>query len=349
MNPDVLAVAFELTGRQHGVVGVWQLVERGIGFDRLRNALRARRLIRLTSQVLSVPGMPLTDQAQAFAAVFDAGPRAVLSHGSAAAWWGIRGYHLTPAHTTRPYGTSSRTPELGVLHEVRDMPESLLACVDGLPVGRPELVLFQLAGVVAPDRLARAIDDAWSQGLVDGRAMRRCLDLMRDRGRKGTVAFREALEARPDGYVPPQSGAEARFAFLLEQIGEEPMYRQVDVAGGVGWIGRVDFHDRSRPFVVEILSERYHASLVDREDDARRFASLRATGRVVVGFWDFQLWRQGEAVARIVRRIRLTLDAGVPVDGEPFDFTLRLHERTADGSSLDDAVAIYGGGGESPF
>ena len=149
MASNVLSTAFELTGRQHGVVAVWQLTERGIASDQLRTVLRAGRLLRLTSQVLSVPGMPSTEHAEVFAAVLDAGPKAVLSHGSAAAWWGIGGYGLCPVHTTRPYGTSGRAPDLGILHEVRDLPESLLARVDGLPVGKPELVLFQLAGVVS--------------------------------------------------------------------------------------------------------------------------------------------------------------------------------------------------------
>ncbi len=341
MSIDVLDLAYRFTDRQHGVVAAWQLAEQGVTPQALRNVVRSRRLERITGHVLAVPGVPRTERARVFAAVLDAGPRAILSHGSAAAWWQIRGFQLTPVHTTRPYGTSGRLPELGTVHEVRDLPESLLTTLDGVPIGKPELVLFQLAGVVSSARLARAVDDAWSQQLVDGRALRRCLDLMRDRGRKGTVAFREVVEARPEGYVPPQSGGEARFAYLLEQVGDEPMDRQVDVLGDEGWIGRVDFHDRCRPFVVEILSERYHAALVDREQDQRRFAALRATGRVVVAFWDFQLWRQGESVARIVRRIRLGLDAGAAPDSGSFEFTIDLHERTADGSSLDEAVAIY--------
>ncbi len=341
MTTDALSIVFDLTGRQHGVVAVWQLTERGIGPKEIYNLVRTRRLERLTGQVLAAPGRGVGELSHLFTCLLDAGPGAVLSHTTAAAWWGLRGFTLLPVHIARLRETTGRAPASGVVHEVRDLPEELIVEVRGARVGRPELTLFQLAGVVGGVRLGRAIDDAWAEGLVDGRALRRCLDLMRDRGRKGTVAFREALEVRPDEYVPPQSGAEARFAFLLERIGDEPMERQVDVAGLQGWIGRVDFHDRKRPFIVEILSERYHASLGDREDDRRRFEALRAAGRVVVGFWDFQLWRQGEEVAGIVRRIRMALDAGVRPDSDLFDFTLDLHERTMDGSSLGEAVAIY--------
>lgn len=341
MNSDVLEIVYRSTSRQDGVVARWQLVEAGVPRRAITNLVRARRLEALSEFVLCVPGAALGQRGRVRAGLLDAGPRAVLSHGTAAAWWGIRGYQLLPAHVSRLHGVSGRIPELGTLHQVRDLPQSLLTEVDGARIGRPELVLFQLAGVGSAPRLERAIDDAWAQGLVDGRALRRCLELMQDRGRKGTVAFREAVESRPLDYVPPQSAAEARFAFLLEEVGDEPMERQVNVSGEEGWIGRVDFFDPRRPFIVEILSERYHASLVDRADDARRFATLRATGRVVVGFWDFQLWRQAEAVARIVRRIRLTLDTGVAPDSDAFDFTIDLHQRTADGSSLDEATAIY--------
>lgn len=156
---------------------------------------------------------------------------------------------------------------------------------------------------------------------------------MRDRGRAGTVAFREVLEDRPPDYVPPDSNLEGRVNMLLERDGQAPMRRQVDLGDEV-WTGRVDLVDPDRPVVVEVLSLRYHAALCDRRADAERFARLRAGGWVVVGLWDHQVWARGREVCTVIRRIRTLLDAGVAPGSTLLAFTLDLHERSMGGPLL---------------
>src|SRR3546814_8936301 len=91
------------------------------------------------------------------------------------------------------------------------------------------------------------------------------LEVMAQRGRPGIRTMRQVLATRGLDYVPPASNLEARFEQILLQAGDAPMRRQVDIGDGDRWIGRVDFRDAELPLIVEIQSERFHASLIDKQ------------------------------------------------------------------------------------
>src|SRR3546814_8576439 len=120
----------------------------------------------------------------------------------------------------------------------------------------------------------------------------------------GIRTMRQVLATRGLDYVPPASNLEARFEQILLQAGEAPMRRQVDIGDGDRWIGRVDFRDADLPLIVEIQSERFHASLIDKQLDATHMERLRAAGFVVLEFTDQQVWHQRNQVLEEVRRGR---------------------------------------------
>ena len=97
---------------------------------------------------------------------------------------------------------------------------------------------------------------------------------MASRGRPGTAVMRLVLADRGLDYVPPASGLEARVMQILHRAGDPPLDRQVDT-GSDRWIGRVDFRDPVLPFVLEVQSERFHASRIDRQLDGQRFGRPR--------------------------------------------------------------------------
>jgi very-short-patch-repair endonuclease len=72
--------------------------------------------------------------------------------------------------------------------------------------------------------------------------------------------------------------------------------RQVDIGDDVSWIGRVDFRAVSVPLVVEVQSERFHASLIDTQLDATRIARLRGAGLEVVEVTDVEVWHRPQVV-----------------------------------------------------
>jgi very-short-patch-repair endonuclease len=75
--------------------------------------------------------------------------------------------------------------------------------------------------------------------------------------------------------------------------------------GHDAWIGRVDFVHRANKIVIEVQSERFHAALSSRRDDAVRFERLRAAGFTVVEVWDEEVWHRPsnflDTICRLLR------------------------------------------------
>jgi hypothetical protein len=151
------------------------------------------------------------------------------------------------------------------------------------------------------ERMERMVDTAWSKRLVSGATMHDMLGELAQRGRPGIRVMRQVLASRGRDYVPPASGLESRVIQLLDKAGERPMRRQVDSGDGEGWIGRVDLRDDDLPFILEVQSERFHTSLIDRQLDAQRIERLRRAGFVVAEVTDVQVWQRPAEVAEAVR------------------------------------------------
>jgi very-short-patch-repair endonuclease len=293
--------AIELAANQHGVVAVWQL--RAVGnlrqeIDRLRSSVDWEAV---STRVFLRAGAPRTDEQRLMAAVLDVSPGGALS-GTSAAWlWGVPGFKPTPVHVTRHRGVSRRTSKLATVHEVIDLHPNQVKVVRGIPVVSPSRLVCELAGT-NPKRAERVLDWLWTERLLDGRTFRRTVEQLAARGRKGSTLARELDAARGPGYVPPASGIEERFI----DICDFPMERQVDL-GGHEWCGRVDFKDVELPLVVEVLSEKHHASLVDVAADEARKTKLQAAGFTIVEVWDFEVWHRPPEVRERMRAARWRL------------------------------------------
>ena len=148
------------------------------------------------------------------------------------------------------------------------------------------------------------VDNAWSMRLVSGRTLHGMLDDLAQRGRPGIRVMRQVLAERTESYTPPASGVEARLAQIMRNAGLPAMRRQVD-SGGASWIGRVDFRAEAIPLIVEVQSERFHASLVDSQMDTRRIERLVQAGFTVVEVTDVEVWHRPDvATARIWEAVR---------------------------------------------
>lgn len=296
---QVLALAED----QHAVVGTWQLRAVGLSYEQIDAMRRGVHWDVRSKRVLARSGAPVTEKQLMMAASLDASPGAAISGPSAAAAWGVPGFALEPVQVVRHKGISRRPSTLAIVHEVVDLLPAHIKLLDGIPVISPARVVCELTAT-HPHRAERALDHLWANGLLDGRTFRRTVGELAGRGRKGSPLMRDLDLARGPGYVPPASGVEARFRMITPQA----WIRQVDLGDEEEWCGRVDFKHPTLPLVVEVQSERYHASLVDRVADARRRARLEAAGIVVVEVWDTDVFhRPADVRARIaaaVRRVR---------------------------------------------
>jgi hypothetical protein len=185
--------------------------------------------------------------------------------------------------------------------------------LDGVPLVVPARALFEVAGTRRRgaeqpwwiDRMARMTDAAWSDRLVSGVSLHAMLDDLAQRGRPGIRVMRQVLADRPVSYVPPASGLESRLAQILARAGQAPLRRQVDTGDELHWIGRVDFRDDRRPFVLEVQSERFHTSLSATQDDLARFERLGQAGFEVAQVTDTDVWlRPDRVVTRVIEARR---------------------------------------------
>jgi very-short-patch-repair endonuclease len=288
----------DLAEHQHGLATTEQLHD--IGFDRrqIANLVESGRVVRSGPRVVRLRGTPDTPLQRLLGHVLDAGPRAALSHTTALAHWGVRGFVAAPVHVVRHRDEGDRPARGTVVHEVRALPDDELRCLEGVPVVSPGLALLQLAGMrsVHPDRVARAVDAAWSDRLVSYRSLDALIARMSQRGRRGLALLRDLVAERGPDHVPPASNLESRVAQILANAGLPAMRRQVDSGDGDGWIGRVDFRADAAPLVLEVQSERFHRGLTAEDADRHRLARLASAGFEVVEVTDREVFHEPQAI-----------------------------------------------------
>ena len=280
-----------LASRQWGHVTDRQAGALGLGPQHMRHRTGRGEWVRLTKRVLrsaSAADLPL---GRAAAALLDVGGTAALARTTAAAVWQLPGFELEPVHVMHDRDPHSRPSALGVVHTTRTFDERHVTTVDGLRVITPMRAVVDLAGELHPLRVERLIDNVVARGLGSHRSLHQIVDELSGRGRAGSTLLRELAAARPPGARGPESNLEARVNQLLLQSGHRPLEPQVDL-GDDEWIGRVDLVDRQVRLVVEVQSERFHSSVLDRRRDGDRRARLEAAGWNVVEVWDRDVWHR---------------------------------------------------------
>lgn len=305
-NPDVSNDAADPVLRRNASAQLGLLTQTQISAMSSRSVHRrtdGREWVRESNRVIRHVAAPRSDPQRALAAVLDAGSGALLSHGSAAALWGLPGFTLCPAHVVTERRSHPVDKPIGTVHRMRALTSSHGTALDGIPVVRPELLALQLCATVSAGRAERLFDRLWSMRLLSGPSTRKVLDAISGSGVRGVAVLRAILDARGADYVPPASGLEGRFARIIEDACMPAMKRQVDL-GGTSWSGRVDFFDPECGLVVEVDSERYHRALGDVEADGRRAVRLEAAGFVVVRVTDTQVFHRPGEVVEVVRQGR---------------------------------------------
>ena len=268
-----------LAGRQHGVVSRVQLLSAGVSADAVDGRLKRGQLRPLHRGIYLV-GPIVPPRAREMAAYLACGPSAVVSHGSAAAIWG-----LTPApdpatdvHVIVRRGQRRSRPGIRV-HRVPTVRADEVTTLHGIAVTTPLRTLSDMAHSGPRRELERALAEAYTLRLVTREALRKLLT--RERGRKGSRALRSFLGDAAPAWT--RSEAEGRFLALVRR-GRLP-----EPEANVGIHGyEVDFLWRSERLVVEVDGFAYHSSARSFELDRRRDAVLTGAGLRVARV----TWRQ---------------------------------------------------------
>lgn len=307
-----------LAETQYALVAVEQFRALGGTPAARRHRLAGSDWEAATDRVLRLVGAPHSIRQRLMVAVLHGGPGTAISHTSAAALWRLPGFGFgfgaveVSRHRSRP----QRPTALATLHRPRLLPVEHVTELHGIPVTSLGRTLFDLAANLHPMRLERIVETVVSKSPSALRSLHSLLEELGGSGRSGVTSMRTVLSTRPHGYQATASGLEARFARMLDNAGEAPLERQVDL-GGHEWVGRVDFLDRQHGIVFEIDSDIHHTSRMDRARDHLRDQALLAAGwRAVVRIVEDDVWRRPDrAVAAVIdartsARLALAAESG---------------------------------------
>jgi very-short-patch-repair endonuclease len=262
-------VIANIAARQHGVVSTAQLRAAGIGRNATSLRVRAGRLHRLHRGVYAVGHTRLTFEARCVAAALALGERAVVSHRSAAAVWGMLPAHQGPIDVTVP-GRGGREKRSSIrVHRSATLIAGF-ATRRHIPLTKPARTLQDLHRTLPQQ--------------VFQRAVRRALDLR--------------LISPPDlDNEPDLTRSELERLFL--RLSRRHRLPEPEVNARLGSY-EVDFLWRDRAVIAETDGFRHHGSRAAFESDRARDAELQCLGYRVLRFTYRQVRDSpGEVVASL--------------------------------------------------
>jgi very-short-patch-repair endonuclease len=291
---------WELVRRQHGVIARRQLLELGLSAQAIQHRLDRGRLHRVERGVYAVGRPALTQRGRWMAAVLCCGSRAALSHGSAAALWGIGEEPAANTEVTVPFASPRRRAGVRVRRRP-NLPDGDLTVHDGIPVTAIVRTFLDLATYLDRSRLERAINEADRIDLIDPVSLLEALDSRA--GQRGVGPLRQVLGAT--AFRLTDSELERRFLKLVEAAGLAMPVTQVRLNGY-----KVDFYWPDLGLVVETDGLRYHRTPIQQARDRRRDQVQTAAGLTALRFTHRQVRFEASEVRETLRAVARRLAEG---------------------------------------
>jgi len=263
--------------------------------------MRRGRLHPVHAGVYSIaPQQLLIRQGWWMAAVLASEAEALLSHQTAAALWGIRGYSGGAIHVTVPRKSTSTKR---IRRHFSIVPADERSIEDGIPATSVHRTIFDLAPAVSVDEVVAMIKEAEYLQRWDRLSL---LDLLeRYPGKRGSRKLRFALarlEKEPSGRK--RSKLEERFApFLRRHRLPLPRFNDWILLGAKRY--QVDCHWPHLRLIVELDGWEGHSSRSAFQDDRSRDRKLKVADFSVLHITWSQLDVEPEALASDLRQMLL--------------------------------------------
>ena len=290
-SPDVLVA--RRAADAWGVLSLDELFACGLSRTEVRNRARNGRLHPLHRGVYAVGHTNLPLEGRFLAAVKACGPRAVLSHHSAAALWGFMQWDERYPEVT-VLGTAQRAHRGLRIHRTTTLHRDDTARHCAIPVTSPARTLLDLAARLDHRPLRSATRRAQSLHRVNVRQL--VAILARHWRRPGSPKLACIVATGP---APTRSELEDAVLDLILRGGlAHPQVNEALRRSGRRVVP--DFRWPEQRLVVEADGAAWHDNQLAREDDAERQALLEAHGeRVLRVTWDQAIARPGQTLARI--------------------------------------------------
>jgi hypothetical protein len=270
-----------LAGRQYGYVKRKQLILLGVGRGAIDHRIDTGKLIVAHAGVYAVGHTPVTPAARAMAAVLACGDGAVLSHGSAAALWGMLKRWEEPIEVTAE--ADRRRPGIRA-HRVATLNRSDVRHHLGIRVTSPARTVLDMTPRLTQKTLTRVVNAGRRSGHLQLGALEELL-ARTPRGRPGANRLRRIVETAPE--VPTRSGLEDGFLAFAQRFGLPRPLVNTQLAGH-----EVDALFEAERVIVELDGWEYHRDRGAFENDRERDAIALHAGYVTVRITDERFERQ---------------------------------------------------------
>lgn len=284
--------AWELAGRQHGIVARRQLLELGFSKRAIEHRIARGRLHPVMHGVYAVGWPRMTPSRRWIAAVLGCGEGAVLSHRSGAALWEIGSERRGVVDVSVRRRAELRRPGL----KVRGRPSLSAGDVtsrDGIPVTGVVLTLVDLATELDTLGVERAVNEADKRDLIDPATLRAALE--RFSGQPGAPTLRAILDERT--FRLSDSDLEVLFRSIVAGTDLSPPLTKQVVNGY-----EVDFYWPDLGLVVETDGLRYHRTPSAQRRDIRRDRAHLLAGMTPLRFTHYEVKYEATLVGAELRR-----------------------------------------------
>jgi len=287
-----------LADRQHGLVARRQLLALGLGREAVKSWARSERLVRVGRGLYTLGHRQRTPESRWMAGVLAVGADARLAERSAGALWTLRPYAGANLHVAIPSSRGRRPRDGLVVHRWADLRPEECTVARGIPVTTPARTLIDLAVVLRPHQLRRAVERSDELELFHLPDVERVLE--RRRGRPGYRSLRALLDdAREHGL--PRTRTELESLFLQMCLDHRLPRPQVNRWDGAR---ELDFRWPEHRLVVETDGWGVHRTRRAFESDNDRSQVLAAQGWTLMRVTWRQLERRPDLVAE---RVHATL------------------------------------------
>jgi hypothetical protein len=285
--------------RQHAVISYGQAIDAGLSRMAISRRVDAGRWVRLLPRVYRVGGAPATGRQGMMAATLWAGEGALLSHRAAGVLHGLDGVKAEHLEVT-----ASKRLRSGVVLAHYAPPFTAIDrdVLDAIPVTSPTRTLIDLAGILCPDDLELAFEDARRRGLTSRARLGYRLRELEGHGRVGCGALR-ALVADGRGRTHSGSAPEVRLRRRIIRSGLPRPIPQYEIRHRGRLIARVDLAYPELRVAIEYDSERWHSGRRPRESDLERRNRLTALGWHVVHVTGTELAAGAPTAIAALRRL----------------------------------------------
>ena len=273
---------------QHGVIASAQLYALGLTPKAIKHRVATGRLFLLHRGVYAVGRPDLTQHGRWMAAVLACGPDAALSHGTAAALWGIR----KPNGITETSAPAKRRRPGIVVHRRSDFTDDDVTTYRGIPVTTPAVTLIDLAASATRRQLEAAMTEADKFDLITPSMLQLTLARARQAARR-EAGMTDLLAEWT--FTLTDSELERLFLPIARRAGLPTPQTQAEVNGFT-----VDFFFEELGIVVETDGGRFHRTAAQQTKDRIRDQTHLVAGLTPIRFTHHQIAYDADHVEAVL-------------------------------------------------